>query len=157
MNLKHQIQLVRVEPLITAVICDRVPQSEFSKFVPAACGEVWKYFREAGLPKPGRHLALYLDGKGSIEVGAEVAAPFKGTDRIVCSRTPGGPVATAAHFGPYDSLGEAHRAIQNWCADHGHRTTGVSWEIYGHWLEEWNRDPSKIRTDVFYLVDAKHG
>jgi hypothetical protein len=25
-------------------------------------------------------------------------------------------------------------------------------EIDGHWLPEWKTDPSKIRTDVFYLV-----
>jgi hypothetical protein len=24
--------------------------------------------------------------------------------------------------------------------------------IYGHWQPEWNADPSRIRTDVFYLV-----
>ena len=29
---------------------------------------------------------------------------------------------------------------------------GPNWEIYGHWVDEWNRDPSKIRTDVFYLI-----
>src|SRR5262252_6888850 len=135
MNMKHQVELLLVEPLMTAVIRDRVPQSELSKFVPAACGEVWSFFRERGLPKPGRHISVYLDGKGSVEVGAEVAAPFEGTKRIVCSRTPGGLVATTAHFGPYGSLGEAHRAIHKWCTDHGQRTTGVSWELYGHWLE----------------------
>jgi hypothetical protein len=29
---------------------------------------------------------------------------------------------------------------------------GPNWEIYGHWLDEWNNDPAKIRTDVFYLL-----
>jgi effector-binding domain-containing protein len=150
----HQIELVRVEPVTTAVICDLVLPRELPRFVPAACGEVWSFVRKPGMPKPGRHIALYLDGKGSIECGVEMAGPFEGTERVVCSRTPGGLVATAAHFGPYGSLGEAHRAIQRWCLDHGHRTTGVSWELYGHWQEEWNRDPSQIRTDVYYLVEG---
>ena len=35
---------------------------------------------------------------------------------------------------------------------HGLVRVGPSWEIYGHWRDEWNRDPSKIRTDVFYLL-----
>src|SRR5262249_12248303 len=108
----------------------------------------------AGLPKPGRHLAVCLDAKGFIEVGVEVAAPFVGNERIVCSRTPSGLVATTAHFGPYDSLGEAHRAIQKWCPAYGHQVSGTSWELYGHWKEEWNRDPSKIRTDVCYLLQT---
>ena len=39
----------------------------------------------------------------------------------------------------------------------GYRLAGVNWEIYGHWLEEWNKDASKIRTDVFYLVKGDGG
>lgn len=144
--------MMRVDPVVTAVVRDRVPQRELSRFVPAACGEVWTFVRNAGLPRPGRHLALYLDCEGSIEVGVELATPFTGNDRIVCSRLPGGLAATTIHFGPYGSLGDAHRAIHKWCSKEGHRLSGVSWELYGHWQEEWNRDSSKIRTDVFYLL-----
>ncbi|WP_395739374.1 hypothetical protein [Prosthecobacter sp.] len=43
--------------------------------------------------------------------------------------------------------------IRRFCADQGHRLTGVSWEIYGHWDESWNKDASKIRTDVFYQLE----
>ena len=65
-------------------------------------------------------------------------------------------VATTAHFGPYQRLKDAHGAIREWCARHGHRFSGTSWEIYGHWEESWNNDPSKIRTDVFHLLlDSK--
>jgi hypothetical protein len=31
---------------------------------------------------------------------------------------------------------------------------GPNWEIYGHWKDEWNNDPSKICTEVFYLLAA---
>jgi hypothetical protein len=31
---------------------------------------------------------------------------------------------------------------------------GPNWEVYGHWTDEWNSDPAKIRTDVFYLLVA---
>jgi effector-binding domain-containing protein len=148
----QQIEDARLEPGLTAVIRDRVPQADLKRFVPAACGEVWSFVRGAGLPNPGRHLAVYLDAKGSIEVGVEVSAPFTGNERVVCSSTPSGLVATTTHFGPYGSLGEAHRAIQKWCSEHGHSLSGTSWELYGHWEEEWNSDPSKIRTDVFYLL-----
>ena len=150
----YKIEVKHSEPILTAVIRSRVPAQELSKFVPAACGEVWSFIRSAGLPKPGRHVALYLgDGQGSVEVGAEVAAQFAGNDRIECSQLPAGRVASAVHFGPYPRLGEAHRAIREWCAERGHRLSSVSWEIYGHWQESWNADPSQIRTDVFHLLD----
>jgi effector-binding domain-containing protein len=149
----HEIELANSEPTLTAVVRDRVHPRELSRFVPAACGEVWSFIRSAGLPRPGRHLALYLDTQGSVEVGAEVSEPFVSHDRVQCSQLPPGRVATAAHFGPYARLSEAHAGIRQWSAEHGHRLSNICWEIYGHWEESWNADPSKIRTDVFYLLE----
>jgi effector-binding domain-containing protein len=150
----YQISIKESQPTYTAVIRSRVRPEELSKFVQAACGEVWSFARSAGLSKPGRHVALYLgDAQGSVEVGVEVSERFTGNDRVQCSQLPAGRVATAVHLGPYGRLGAAHAAIREWCALHGHRLSGVLWEIYGHWQESWNADPSKIRTDVFYLLD----
>jgi len=148
----YQIELTRSKPVHTAVIRSRVPSKELAQFVPAACGEVWSFIRLAGLPRPGRHLALYLDGQGSIEVGAEVSEPFAGNERVHCSQLPEGRVITTVHFGPYGRLSDAHKAIQEWCAQHGHPCSGISWEIYGHWEDSWNTNSSKIRTDIFYLL-----
>jgi len=125
--MRYQIELTHSKPTHTAVIRGRVPAKELARCVPAACGEVWSFFRSAGLPKPGRHMALYLDNQGSIEVGAEVTAPFTGTDRIHCSQLPAGRVATTVHFGPYQRLSDAHAAIRDWCAEHKHRCSGISW------------------------------
>jgi effector-binding domain-containing protein len=125
------------------------------QFVPAACGEVWSFIHSAGLPRLGRQVALYLDANGTVEVGAEVSEPFVGNERVQCSKLPSGRVATTVHFGPYQQLFEAHNRIRQWCAERGHFLTGISWEIYGHWDESWNADPSKIRTDVFYLYQER--
>ena len=150
--MRYQITLTNSEATQTAVVRSRVEPKELSKFVPAACGEVWSFIRAASLPRPGRHVALYLDAGGSVEVGAEVSEPFVGNDRVHCSQLPAGRVVTTTHFGPYARLSEAHAEIRQWCAEHGHRLTSISWEIYGHWDESWNADQSKIRTDVFYLL-----
>src|SRR6266568_8603832 len=112
----YEIKLTNAEAILTAVIRSRVQPKELSKFVPAACGEVWSFIRSADLPRPGRHLALYLDAQGSVEVGAEVSEQFIGSPRVHCSQLPAGRVAHAIHFGPYRRLSEAHKAIQEWCA-----------------------------------------
>ncbi len=153
----YQIELTNSQSIHTAVIRSRVRPKELAQFVPAACGEVWSFIRSAGLARPGRHLALYLDAQGSVEVGAELPEPFTGNDRVHCSQLPGGRVVTTIHFGPYGRLSDAHTAIHEWCAEHGHRCSGISWELYGHWEESWNTDSSKIRTDVFYLLDDPKG
>lgn len=149
----YQIELTQADRITTAVIRSRVPPKQLAQFVPAACGEVWSFIRATGLPRPGRHMALYLDAQRSVEVGAEVSEPFAGNDRIHCSQLPAGRVVTTVHFGPYGRLSEAHAAIREWCASQGHICSRVSWEIYGHWEESWNKDSSKIRTDIFYLLD----
>src|SRR6266853_1238625 len=136
--MRYQIELAVSKPIHTAVIRSRVPPRDLAQFVPAACGEVWSFIRSAGLPRPGRHLALYLDAQGSVEVGAEISEPFAGNDRIHCSQLPAGRVVTIIHFGPYGRLSEAHEAIRALCAEFGHRCSGISWEIYGHWEECWN-------------------
>lgn len=154
--MRSEVKLAIVEAIPTAVIRSRVPATELSKFVPAACGEVWSFVRSAGLPRPGRHVALYLEA-GMVEVGAEVSERFAGNERVHYSQLPAGRVATTTHFGPYGRLGDAHSEIRRWCAEQGHRLSGICWEIYGHWDESWNGDPSRIRTDVFHLVEGQEG
>jgi effector-binding domain-containing protein len=135
-----------------AVVRRRASAAELSKVVPAACGTVWNVVRAQKIPGAGRHVALYFDNVINLEVGVELEAPFAGHGEVVGSATPAGLVATTTHFGPYGLLHQAHGAIQQWCADNGHKLAGPNWEIYGHWKDEWNKDPSKIVTDVYYLL-----
>jgi effector-binding domain-containing protein len=134
-----------------AVVRRQVPASDLSRVVPESCGRVWKTLRAQGI-KGGRNVALYWDGAIRLEAGVEVVGAFTEQDDVVRSATPGGRVAVVAHFGPYGRLGDAHAAVRNWAKTNGHRLAGPNWEIYGHWQEEWNSDPSLIRTDVCYAV-----
>ncbi len=140
-----------------AVVRRRAASHELSKVVPDACGAVWNVMRSQQVSVVGRHVAVYLDGQINLEVGVELDGPFAGHDEVVISTTPPGPVATTTHLGPYHLLHEAHEAIRRCCANNGYTLAGPNWEVYGHWKDEWNRDPSKITTDVFYLLVADGG
>jgi effector-binding domain-containing protein len=144
-----RMEQVSSQPL--AVVRRRVKEQELSRVVPEACGLVWGVLKKHNLTG-GRHVAVYLDGEINLEVGAELDAPFSGSGDVVPSTTPSGAVATATHFGPYGQLHETHQAINDWCAKSGHTKAGPSWEIYGHWTPACDKDPSQIRTDVFYLL-----
>ena len=137
-----------------AVVRRRVAQQELSRVVPECCGTVWSVVRSQKIAGAGRHVAVYLDNQINLEVGVELDAPFAGHGEVVGSATPSGPVATTTHYGPYGLLHEAHEAIRRWCASKGRTFAGPNWEIYGHWKNEWNSDPTKIVTDVFYLLVA---
>jgi effector-binding domain-containing protein len=151
MGYEVQVKTVTTQPI--AVVRRQVSREGLSKAVTDACGTTWSFARANKIPA-GRHIAVYLDGAITLEAGVEVHAPFAGSGTIVSSGTPAGSVATTVHFGPYNQLGRAHSAILQWCADHGRRLAGPNWEIYGHWVDEWNSDPPKIRTDVFYLLEG---
>lgn len=140
-----------------AVVRRRASSHDLAKVVPEACGTVWSVVRAQKILGAGRHVALYLDDEINLEVGVEFDAPFAGHGEVVSSATPDGAVATATHFGPYDRLHEAHEAIRQWCANHGRSLAGPNWEIYGHWKDEWDRDPAKIRTDVYHLLKSGVG
>jgi effector-binding domain-containing protein len=150
--MNHTVRLEQVAARPLAVVRRVAKQQDLPKVVPDACGTVWKVVRSLPIPGAGRHVALYHDGVINLEVGVELDAPFSGHGEVVGSATPAGPVATATHFGPYHLLGGAHQAIHDWCKANGRTPAGPNWEVYGHWVDEWNTDPSKIRTDVFYLL-----
>lgn len=149
--MSHAVHVQRLESVPLAVIRRRATASDLSRVVPECCGLVWNAVRAQKTPA-GRHVAIYWDCSIRLEVGVELHGPFAESGDVVCSATPAGTVATATHFGPYAGLGAAHDAVRRWCAANHHRLAGPNWEIYGHWQSEWDADPSRIRTDVYYLL-----
>jgi effector-binding domain-containing protein len=147
----YPVQIQQLDGVSLAVIRRQVKRSELSRVVPECCGLVWNAVR-AQQTKAGRHVAVYLDDSIRVEVGVELIGPFTDQHGVVHSSTPAGTVAFATHFGPYGGLRAAHEAIHLWCEKNGRQLAGPNWEIYGHWLPEWNDDPSQIRTDVYYLL-----
>lgn len=145
------VRVQQISSVGLAVVRRQVHRSQLSRVVPECCGLVWNEIR-AQQAKGGRHVAVYWDDSIRLEVGVELEGPFIERGGFVRSATPAGEVASTTHFGPYGGLGAAHDAIHRWVEQNTRQLAGPSWEIYGHWLSEWNDDPSKIRTDVFYLL-----
>jgi effector-binding domain-containing protein len=134
-----------------AVVRRQVRPSELSRAVPEGCGSVWSELRAQDV-RGGRNVAIYWDDSIQLEAGVEVLAPFVERAGIVRSATPAGLVAALRHLGPYGTLSAAHQALHDWCRLNRHSPVGPRWEIYGHWQEAWNKDPSRIDTEVAYLV-----
>jgi effector-binding domain-containing protein len=146
-----QVRLEQLGSIPLAVIRRQARQADLPRIVPECCGLVWNAVR-AQKAKGGRHVAVYWDGSIRLEAGVELEGPFTDAGDVVRSATPTGTVASVTHHGPYHTLGAAHRAVLAWCEANGRTLAGPSWEIYGHWQEAWNSDPSQIRTDVYYQV-----
>ncbi len=95
--------------------------------------------------KGGLNIVYYPEWSDTAEFQIECGVQVESGGN---SATPAGTVATAAHIGPYDQLGQAHQAIHKWVRENNRRIAGVSWEVYGHWTD----DPTKLRTDIYYLL-----
>ena len=149
----YAVEVQQLESIPLAVVRRQARQEDLSRLVPECCGLVWEVLK-AQRTKAGRHVAVYWDGSIRLEVGVELQGLFVDDGEVVRSATPAGAVASATHFGPYGELGAAHDAVKAWCKANGRRLAGPSWEIYGHWERAWDDDPSRIRTDVFYLLKA---
>lgn len=150
--MKNDVRIEQLSSRPLAVVRRRAKSHELARVVPDACGIVWSVLRAQKVMGAGRHVALYWDDQINLEVGVEVNSPFAGHGDVVGSATPAGAVVTTVHLGPYARLHEAHEAIRQWCTDHARTLAGPNWEIYGHWTDECNSDPTKIRTHVFYLL-----
>jgi effector-binding domain-containing protein len=136
-----------------AVVRRQAPKAQLGGVIQQACGTVWNAIRAQNV-KGGRHVAVYLDSVYNLEIGAEVDAPFPSAGEVIASALPAGEVATTTHFGPYPRLGDAHEAIHRWCEQNHREPIRPCWEIYGHWDNAWNNNPSQIRTNVYYLLKA---
>lgn len=153
----YTIRLEQAPARPLAVVRRTAKPTDLPRVVPEACGLVWNTLRTAGVTGAGRHVALYRDNVIHLDIGVELDSPFTGTGEVLPAATPAGLVATTTHLGPYGRLHDAHSAIHRWCRANGLTLAGPSWEIYGHWKEEWNSDPSRIVTDVYYLLAERNG
>jgi effector-binding domain-containing protein len=131
-----------------AVVAATTTWAEFPNLWGTLLDDVWAFLRDGGATKGGHNVMVYLDGTPRVEVGVQVTEPFEGNGRVICSTLPAGPCASTVHRGPYDELDEAHAAVKAWCGSHGHRLTGVRWEIYG----DPAADPEQTETEVCWQL-----
>jgi len=146
-----QVRLRHEPSIAVAVVRQTVSSSELASVVPAFCGEVWNTLR-AQERRGGRNIAIYWGAGIQLEAGVEFDGELQESERVVRSATPAGPAVSVTHLGPYHELGAAHEAIRQWCSANHHERLGPRWEIYGQWQDDWNANPSRIRTDVYYRV-----
>jgi effector-binding domain-containing protein len=155
--MSYEITIETVTPQPLAAVRARVAQSQIGAVFNLSTDKVWAYLRQhEGLRADGGHnVFLYSDWEGAgadrkatIDFGVQVARVFEGEGEVACVMTPAGRVARTLHRGPYSRLGEAHAAIQGWCAPNGHRVAGIEWETYG----DWQDDPAKLETWVSYSL-----
>jgi effector-binding domain-containing protein len=129
-------------------------QQRLSTDIPRLVGQIWPVLREQGA-RTGHNVVIYRGSPAelAIDAGVEVFTDFAGHGEIQPASTPAGEVATTAHFGDYAQMAPAYAALEQWWTRNGRRPAGLSWEVYG----DWDDDPAKVRTDIYFLLRPATG
>ena len=148
-RIDYHVKLTEVAARPTAVVRASTTWSEFPALWRELLGEVWQCLRAGGITRGCHNIMLYRDAVPNVEIGVLLADGCPLTGRVVASALPAGTVAVTVHRGQYGAVGAAHDAVVAWCATHGHRLTGLRWEIYGPHSD----DPAEQWTEVSWLVE----
>lgn len=127
-------------------------QAKLSSDIIRLLNIVWPVLRDQPQVQTGHNVVIYYGGAGgvlTIDVGVEVRGAVVSSGDVQLTATPAGEVATTAHFGDYSEMGGAYDALDQWCAASGRVRAEIAWEVYG----DWEEDPAKRRTDVFFLLE----
>ena len=144
------VTIVDVAPSLIAAVRRQTVYPDVPRELIAGLDVVWAIVRGKSL-QHGHNVALYRPlGGNAVDVtcAVQVAAPFQPEGEVVCLDMPTGRAATATHVGPYNRLGETHRAVAEWALANGHRLAHVSWEVYDDPVD----DPDQLRTGVYMLL-----
>jgi effector-binding domain-containing protein len=143
------VEVVRVEAQPTLVVRARIAPDEIATHGQRMLDTVHALVRRVEAT-PGRNVMRYRPhgDRLDFEVGVVDPGGVAPEGKVVRSALPGGRVARTLHVGPYEDLGATHAVLDAWCAEHGHRLSGVRWEIYGHW-----RDDAPPEVEVIALLE----
>jgi GyrI-like small molecule binding domain len=171
-SVAYDVRAERADPRPLAAIRATTTRQQLGRDIIALLDLVWPVLREQRV-RTGHNVVVYHGGTAqelTVDVGVEAFTDFAGRSseperltgaleasgqhgEIRRTATPSGEVATVAHYGEYSEMAGAYAALERWCRDQGRRPAGVSWEVYG----DWDDDPARRRTDVYFLLEAPAG
>jgi effector-binding domain-containing protein len=144
----------RVAARLVAGVRAFVPKGQVGQQFAKYLDQVYAAGKSGAISLDGQNIFIYRGAKDGIltcDFCVGVNAPFAAVGDVRPVETPDGVAATVTHWGDYGGLRGATEAIQEWIRANGKKSSGPSWEVYGH----WDPDPAKCRTDVYYLLSDK--
>jgi effector-binding domain-containing protein len=131
-------------------IRDRHRQSELPAFLGWAFGDLFSHLKVLGVEPAGPPFVIYhafgpddIDAEVCVPVSQPVTASGRSESRVLPAMT----VARTLHVGPYEALGSAYAAVNDWTAIHGFEAAGPMRERYLNGPGE-AASPADYRTEI---------
>jgi AraC family transcriptional regulator len=151
-DMAYSIETKELSSQPALVMRRRVKRSELAGTLGELFGRIFQYAQQSGVALAGPPFTRYLEwGPGLIyiEAGMPVAASVPGDGEILADALPSGPAAVTTHTGPYETLNEAHSAVEVWIADKGLTPAGPPWESYVTDPADYP-NPADWKTEIFW-------
>jgi|SRR6266704_1876272 len=150
----YEVELKELPARPVATIRVTVETSGIGKAFGELLPQVMAHIKRHGAHPVGPPLGIFHHyGETSCDMEAgwalEQAIPSEGP--VDVRELPAGRAAVTWHFGPYSTLGDAHRTVIGWISSNGREQTGPPWELY--WSDPQEVPPEELRTEVGYPVD----
>jgi effector-binding domain-containing protein len=148
---EYVVRELDVGPRVVAGVRAIVPRGGVVQVFARHLDQVYAAGRAGAVALDGQNVFIYREATAdtlTVDFCVGVTAPFEPIGKVQPLTTPSGRAVMTTHMGEYHQLPAANAAIHAWCAQHGRRRAGPSWEVYGHWHD----DPAQRRTDVYYLL-----
>lgn len=144
----NQIELRDIDPQPAVSIRDKVARKALEETLLRLIPQIQDFLDRQGLSAAGPPFAR-LHNYGQVKrvnVDLEVGLPLnrevevEGEDQIVASKLPGCQAAVIRYSGPYDEIGEAYEALQEWVQQSEYESAGAPWESYRNEIgaEAWD-------------------
>lgn len=148
-------EVTTTRELITVTIPLVIPCQDMGNYMDPAIQEVIKAASGQGIAITGPLFSYHKRRPGTtfdFELGFPVAEAIKEEGRVTNSKLPAAKVARAVYQGPYDNLGKAWGALEQWVRQNGHGGTGRFWERYLNNPDEV-KDPREYRTELNWILE----
>lgn len=135
-NMAYDIEVSTLEATPILFTSRRIEHADVAAQLAEMLPDVFSYVMAAGLPMTGPPLVRHAEASPAfltLDAAIPMAAPAEApADRphIQAGTLPAGDAAVTIHTGPYDTLSEAHIALDKWCAANQRSLGGAPWEVY---------------------------
>jgi effector-binding domain-containing protein len=150
----YEIEIKDLEERYVATIRVRTTPNRIGPTYRELVSEVYAQLAEAAVQPPNPPFAIYHSyGEDGVdmEVGLPLPEPIPTEGRVVGRELQATLAAVTWHHGSYDTIGEAHRALERWMEKEGRAPNGPPWEVY--WTGPADGpDPAGWRTEVGYPI-----
>lgn len=121
------------------IVRRKVRPSEIAATIGTELPKLFLHAQQRGIGVSGFPITRYPEMSMSmmtIEPGMRVSqhtgtwTADQGEGDVLADSLPSGTIAITIHSGPYDKLGDAYSALQEWMGANGYKPNGAPWEAY---------------------------